>query len=171
MKEYVNNAYIIRILILPLNIILLGLTIIRWINYKGEDTLGCVSMSVVFVTVCILFDLMFIYLKSLMYSTKFDGEKIEQQYFFNKKTILYKEIKTVLLIGTVVVLCDNIVDVSKLPKKGNILRRCLNDKVMFYLGNDDFILNIISENVDCDVYIINSTPNSKSRFEKYFHIT
>lgn len=170
MKEYVNNASTIRILILPINIIFIGLTIFRCITFAGEDMSGLIAMSIVFTLICVLFDFMFIYLKNLMYSTKFNNEKIEQKYVFHKKTILYKEVKTVLLVGTVIVLSNDIVDVNKLPKKGNILKKCFNNNVMFYLGNNNSILDVISSNINCNAFIINSTHGSKERFQNYFNV-
>lgn len=170
MKEYVNNASTIRILILPINIIFIGLTVFRCITFSGEDMSGLISMSIVFTLICVLFDFMFIYLKNLMYSTKFDNEKIEQKYIFRKKTILYKEIQTVLLVGNVIVLSNNIVNVNELPRKGNILKKCFNDNVMFYLGNNNSILDTISGNINCNAFIINSTPGSKKRFESFFNV-
>ena len=170
MKEYVNNASTIRILILPINIIFIGLTVFRCIAFTGEDMSGLISMSITFTLICVLFDFMFIYLKNLMHSTKFDNEKIEQKYVFKKKTILYKEIQTVLLVGNVIVLSNNIVNVNELPRKGNILKKCFNDNVMFYLGNNNSILDTISSNINCNAFIINSTPGSKKRFESFFNV-
>ena len=170
MREYINNASIIRVLILPINIIFIGLIILRFIYFKGEDIVDLITMSIIFMSICALFDFMFIYLKNLMYSTKYNNEKIVQRYIFHKKSILYKEVKTVLLLGTVIVLCNNIVDIDKLPKKGNLIRKNFANNVMFYLGNNDSILNVISSNINCDAFIINSTPGSKARFENYFNV-
>ena len=170
MKRYDNNSSTIRRLILPLNIIFIGLTIIRWMTFKGEDFIDAFVMSISLVLICVLFDFMFIYLKYLMHDTKFDSEKIVQKYIFKEKSIRYDEVKTILLVGTVIVLCDYVVDVSKLPKKGNILKKCFSDDFMFYLGNSNSILDVISNNVNCKAYIINYTQGSKNRFETYFTV-
>ena len=170
MKRYDNNSSSIRRLILPLNIIFIGLTMIRWMTFKGEDFLDAFVMSISLVLCCVSFDFMFVYLKHLMHDTKFDGEKIVQKYIFQEKSIRYDEVKTILLIGTVIVLCDCVVDVSKLPKKGNILKKCFSDDVMFYLGKSDSIMDVISKNVNCKAYIINHTLGSKKRFETYFTV-
>lgn len=170
MRRYDNYSSKIRRLILPLNIIFIGLTIIRWMTFEGEDFIDAFVMSIGFVLICVLFDFMFIYLKYLMHDTKFNSEKIVQKYIFKEKSIRYDEVKTILLVGTVIVLCDYIVDVSKLPKKGNILKKFFSDDVMFYLGNSNSILDAISNNVNCKAYIINHTLGSNKRFETYFTV-
>ncbi len=170
MKEYVNNASKIRVLILPINIFFLSITIIRWITFNGEDVIDLIVMSITFILICSLYDFMFIYLKSLMHITKFDDEKIVQKYIFSEKKVFYKDIKTILLVGTTIVLSDSVVDISKLSKKGNILRKHFNNNVMFYLGNDDSILIAIANSSNCNLYILNSTKGSKIRIERYFNV-
>ena len=171
MKKYANGVSEFKFAAIFMNIVFLGVTLIRIINFnQGDDFYGFIAMVVVLPTCALLIDFVIFYLRKQFYTTYYNDIMIEQKFLFKRKSINLSDINHIIIVGNVIVLSKNIIDISSIPNKVGKSLNYLSDNVLISLGRSDIILCLISQNKDVKVDYIKPTKQMSIRIKDFFTI-
>ena len=109
-------------------------------------------------------------MKDLFNITKYNESQIETRFIRKRKSIKYSAINQLVFVGNSIVVLPYSISLTNINKKGNILRRYFRGNIMFYLGNDERLLLLLSNNTKCRLYCIGKISNLSKKLEKYFEV-
>lgn len=169
MKRYVNGVSDFKITALFFNCISIIVIVVRLVFYKPSEELSGVIAMIISLSLCSLFlDLIIIFLRNEFYTTYYNDEIIVQKFFWNKKIILLKNIKQIIIIKNTIVLLEDIVDICCFEIKNGKLLNYLSKNINILIGKSDSILILISGSEYLKFDLINPTNQIKERLNKIF---